>query len=387
MSTAPEDVRPLRVVLVDDHELVRTGMRAVLDADQRFTVVADAADGAEAVAVTQVHHPDVVIMDLQMPKMSGVEATRRILAARPGTAILVVTMFDDDDSVFSAVRAGARGYLLKGAGREEIRNAVAGVASGQSVFGPGVADRIRDAMVHRPASAPAFPRLTHRERAVLELMTEGTPTPGIARHLGIAEKTVRNNVSSILTKLQVADRVAAIEAARAAGLGRTLVDAYRFLLFTDIGGSTRLARALGSDYASVLHEHNWMLDSAIRDHGGVIFGSAGDARFAWFADGGDVLRAAQVIQRGLAAHEFPRDATVRVRIGVHAGQVTDHDGDLVGLALHETARIAAAARPGEVLVSGEALPDPLPGELQIGPGTEYELRDLDRPLMLHALLY
>jgi DNA-binding NarL/FixJ family response regulator len=376
---------PLRVVLVDDHDLVRAGMRAVLDGDPRFTVVAEASDGAEGVAVTQVHHPDVVVMDLQMPNMSGIEATRRILAARPGTAVLVLTMFDDDDSVYSAVRAGARGYLLKGAGREEVRSAVAGVAGGQAVFGPGIAERILDAMLHRPAAAPEFPELTPREREILELMTEGATTATMARRLDLAEKTVRNNVSSILTKLQVSDRVAAVEAARAAGVGKVHDNAFRYLLFTDIGGSTRLVRALGADYPELLTEHNALVDAAIERHSGVVFGSAGDARFAWFTDGADALLAAQMIQQKLSRHAFPGGVEVQVRIGIHAGEITNLDGEMIGLALHETARVASAASPGLVLVSSEALPDPMPAGIRLGPGQIHELRDLDRPLTLHTI--
>lgn len=376
----------LRVVLVDDHDLVRTGMRAVLETDERFQVVAEAGDGTEAVAVTQIHHPDVVVMDLQMPKMSGVEATRRILAARPGTAVLVLTMFDDDESVYSAVRAGARGYLLKGAGRDEVRSAVAGVATGQAVFGPGIAERILDSMLNRPAETPAFPELTPRERDVLGLMTDGATTAGIARSLDISEKTVRNNVSSILTKLQVADRVSAVAAARAAGIGTARENAFRYLLFSDIGGSTRLLQDLGQDYAALLLEHNSLVNDAIKAQGGIVFGSAGDARFAWFTDAADVTLAAVQIQQRLASHTFPGAATVQVRIGIHAGEVTDHDGEMVGLALHETARIAASAAPGMILASSEALPDPLPSGVQVSSGESHELRDIDRPLVLHRVL-
>jgi DNA-binding NarL/FixJ family response regulator len=215
VSTAP----PTRIVVVDDHELVRAGMRGVLDTDEQLEVVGEAADGVQALAAVEVHRPDLVVMDLQMPGMGGVEATRRIVRAHPATAVLVVTMFDDDDSVFAAVRAGARGYVLKGANRDELKAAVRSVAAGQAVFGPGVASRVLDRMTRPVGVETEFPQLTPRERAVLELMVADLGPAAIARRLGIAVKTVRNNISSILTKLHVTERSAAVDAARSAGIG------------------------------------------------------------------------------------------------------------------------------------------------------------------------
>ena len=207
----------LTVLVVDDHELVRTGLRGVLSAVEGFNVVAEASDGVQALAAVELHQPDVVVMDLQMAGMGGIEATRRIVNTRPGTAVLVVTMFDDDDSVFAAMAAGAQGYVLKGANRDELKAAVRGVGLGQVVLGPGVAAKVLNRL-ERPTTESRFPDLTGREREILELMVADVGMPGIGRRLGIAEKTVRNNVSSILSKLQVTDRAEAIRAARDAGV-------------------------------------------------------------------------------------------------------------------------------------------------------------------------
>src|SRR4051794_6450983 len=212
----------LRVLVVDDHELVRDGLRGVLGGDPGIEVVAEASDGVQALAAIEVHHPDVVVMDLQMPGMGGIEACRRIQATRPGTAVLVLTMFDDDESVFTAIRAGARGYLLKGARRDELRSAVRSVAAGHAIFGPGVASRVLSTMsgVNERAEHRGLPHLTPREHSVLELLVEGLDPEAIGARIGVTEKTVRNNVSSILTKLQVRDRAEAIDAALQAGIGR-----------------------------------------------------------------------------------------------------------------------------------------------------------------------
>lgn len=208
---------PLKVLVVDDHELVRTGLRGVLSINEGFDVVAEAGDGVQALAALELHNPDVVVMDLQMAGMGGIEATRRIMERRPTTAVLVVTMFDDDDSVFAAMAAGASGYLLKGADRDELKSAVRSVGLGQVVLGPGVAQKVLRRMEH-PTTETRFPELTLREREILELMVAEVGLHEIGRRLGIAEKTVRNNVSSILSKLQVTDRAMAVRAARDAGM-------------------------------------------------------------------------------------------------------------------------------------------------------------------------
>ena len=206
----------LRVLIADDHPLYRDGLRTALDA-AGFDVVGEAAHGRQAVALSLELQPDVVIMDLNMPGMGGIEATRRIVHGSPHIAILVLTMLADDDSVFAALRVGARGYLLKGAGRGEIVRAVHTVAEGGGVFGASVARRVMDHFSGKHASEP-FPELTEREREVLAMMAAGNNNTAIAAQLALAPKTVRNHVSSIMTKLHVSDRAQAIIRARTAGL-------------------------------------------------------------------------------------------------------------------------------------------------------------------------
>jgi DNA-binding NarL/FixJ family response regulator len=210
----------LRVVIADDHLVVRRGLAALLGSLDGVEVVGEAGNGAEAVREVQLTSPDVVVMDLQMPEMDGIEATRRIRAAMPGVAVLVVTMFEDDDTVMAALEAGARGYLLKGAGQDEIRSALASVSAGNLVVGPSVAAKLVDRLNRPPAPAgPAFPELTGREREVLVLAAEGHPNAVIASRLGVAGKTIGNTMSSVFTKLGVATRAEAVAAARQAGLG------------------------------------------------------------------------------------------------------------------------------------------------------------------------
>lgn len=211
----------VRVLVVDDHEEFREGLEALLSAAPTIEVVGHAGDGASAVALALDLQPDVVLMDLQMPRLNGIEATERIVASSPHIGVLVLTMMDDEDSVFAAVRAGARGYLLKGARRAEVVRSIEAVGAGEVIFGPGVADRMmayfRGAR-SRP-SADAFPELTDRERVVLGLIAEGKENMEIARQLSLSVKTVRNHASNIFTKLQVAHRAQAIVRAREAGLG------------------------------------------------------------------------------------------------------------------------------------------------------------------------
>ena len=214
------DAVPLRVVIADDHPLVRSGLRTILAAADGIDVVGEASTGAEAVAVARTSTPDVIVMDLQMPDTDGIEATRQIVAADPGIAVLVLTMFEDDTSVFSAMRAGALGYLLKGAEQEEIIRAIHAAAHGGAIFGPAIAHRLIEFFTRpQTSTAPAFPELTDREREVLELIASGQPNGAIGRALFISPKTVANHVSNIFAKLQVADRSEAIVRARQAGLG------------------------------------------------------------------------------------------------------------------------------------------------------------------------
>ncbi|GAA3316996.1 response regulator transcription factor [Nonomuraea dietziae] len=209
----------IRVLIADDHPVFRSGLRGLLAALD-IEVVGEARDGAEAVRLAAELQPDVVVMDLHMPGGNGVDATRTITRVSPGIGVLVLTMFHDDDSVFAAIRAGARGYLLKEAGVEEISRAVQAVAAGEAIYGPGIAKRVLGffAGMAEPSRA-AFPELTEREREVLELIAQGRNNTEIASLLFLSAKTIRNHVSNIFMKLHVADRAQAIIRAREAGLG------------------------------------------------------------------------------------------------------------------------------------------------------------------------
>ncbi len=218
------DVEPagaIRVLVVDDHPVVRRGMAALLASIDGVDIVGEAASGAEAVREAQLSHPDVVIMDVQMPGLDGIEATRRLTTAVPEVAVLVLTMFDDDETVLAAMLAGARGYLLKGAAQEEILAAVRAVVTGQTVIGPVVAQRLIAMMGAPPAPTLAFPQLTGREHEILERLALGHNNGMIAANLGLAAKTVGNHISSIFAKLHVATRAEAIVRAHEGGLGRT----------------------------------------------------------------------------------------------------------------------------------------------------------------------
>jgi DNA-binding NarL/FixJ family response regulator len=211
---------PIRILIADDHPLFRRGMRTLLSTHPLFEVVAEAETGAEAIRLASDLAPDVVMMDLQMPGGSGIEATRAIVANSPATRVLVVTLFEDDDSVFASLRAGALGYLVKDTDEDEIVRAIQAVAHGDAIFGPAIATRVLAFFAAgRPPQATAFPSLTDREREILMLVARGQSNPAIARALSLSPKTVANHVSNIFGKLQVADRVEAVIRARAAGLG------------------------------------------------------------------------------------------------------------------------------------------------------------------------
>jgi DNA-binding NarL/FixJ family response regulator len=214
----------IRVLVADDHPVFRRGMRAILGAEPDTELVGEATDGEEAVALTLKLRPDVVLMDLNMPNVSGIEATRRILEENPETAVLMVTMFEDDKSIFAAMRAGAHGYVLKGADGAETLRAIHAAASGEAIFSPTITRRLTEYFAtpggdHISSMEQAFPNLTEREREILALMAEGYTNNAIASRLYLSPKTVRNYVSSIFTKLQVSDRSQAIIHAREAGLG------------------------------------------------------------------------------------------------------------------------------------------------------------------------
>ena len=220
-SQAGETGNKIRVLIADDHALFRYGVRAMLASEDGFEVAGEAATGEEAVALAAEMSPDVVLMDIQMPGINGIEATRRIVEADPKVGVVVVTMFEENDSVFAAMRAGARGYVLKGADAAEVIKVVGAVAGGEAHFGPDIARRLMGFFsAPRPAPEEAFPELTAREREVLELMARGLGNPEIARRLYLSDKTVRNHVSNVFLKLRVADRAGAIVRAREAGMGK-----------------------------------------------------------------------------------------------------------------------------------------------------------------------
>ena len=215
----------IRVLVVDDHPLFRDGVRAALagrvGGPGDVEVVGEADTVASALSVVADLQPDVVLMDLNLPDGSGVDATRAVLAAVPGTRVLVMTMSTDDDAVVAAMRAGARGFVVKGAGRRDLLESVRTVADGGAVFSPVVADRLAGYFAGLTAvpAREAFPQLTDREREVLDLLARGLDNRRIARELVLSDKTVRNHVSNVLAKLEVADRAEAVLRARNAGLG------------------------------------------------------------------------------------------------------------------------------------------------------------------------
>lgn len=211
----------ISVVVADDHPVVRAGLTALLSSLPDVEVVGVAASGHAALREVRAQRPDVAVLDLQMPSMDGFAATREIARAVPTVAVLVLTMFDDDESVFAAMRAGARGYIVKGAEQDEIARAIRAVAAGEAIFSAGVAQRVLRFLSGPPAvDSGAFPQLTARERDILDLLAGGLSNAAIADRLRVAPKTVANNLSSIFAKLQVADRSQAIVRARDAGLGR-----------------------------------------------------------------------------------------------------------------------------------------------------------------------
>ncbi len=212
----------IHILIADDHAHFREGLRALLLSAPEIVVVGEAAAGDAAITAATRLQPDVILMDINMPGVNGIEATRRILHTSPHISILILTMFEDDDSVFAALRAGARGYLLKGALKAEILRAVRSVVSGEAIFGSAIARRLMQFFATPradPGPAAAFPELTERERELLELVAQHLTNPEIANRLHLSPKTVRNHVSNIFSKLQVVDRAEAIMRARQAGLG------------------------------------------------------------------------------------------------------------------------------------------------------------------------
>ena len=221
-TPSAKGIDPLRVLVADDHPFFRSGLRTLLDSVSDLNLVGEASTGEEAVALTAELQPDVVLMDVQMPGKGGIEATRKIVQDSPHVSVLVVTMFEDDGTVFQAMRAGARGYILKGANYAEMLRAIRAVGNGEAIFSPKIAVRLMDFFSNvRPVTPPqVFPELSERERDILDLIAQGKKNPVIATRLYLSPKTVRNHVSNIVHKLQAADRTEAIIRAREAGLGQ-----------------------------------------------------------------------------------------------------------------------------------------------------------------------
>lgn len=215
----------IRVLVVDDHTLFRDGLTAILMNVPGIEAVGEAGTGREAVAQVQTLVPDVVLMDINMPDLNGIEATQQVLAIKPDTGIIMLTMLEDNDSLFAAMCAGARGYILKGADKAEVLKTIRAVAQGEALFGPAIAARLVNffqnarAWAGQPEPAPPFPDLTERERELLDFIARGYNNQEIAQQLSISGKTVSNHISNIFNKLQVADRAQAIVKARQAGLG------------------------------------------------------------------------------------------------------------------------------------------------------------------------
>ncbi|MFB3170964.1 response regulator transcription factor [Neobacillus sp. 179-C4.2 HS] len=212
----------MRILLVEDHPMFRDGLARMLESVEEFEVVGEAVTGEEAVQLAQKLRPNIILMDLNLPKMSGIEATKQIIQKQPETGVLVLTMYDDDSSVFAAMRAGARGYLLKEANRNEIIRAIQAVGDGEAIFSPSIARRMMYYFESKSkqVQAEVFPQLTEREREVLDYIARGENNAGIAGVLRLNQKTVRNHVSNILSKLHASDRAHAIIMAREAGLGK-----------------------------------------------------------------------------------------------------------------------------------------------------------------------
>lgn len=212
----------MRILIVEDHPMFRDGLFKMLETVEGFEVVGEAASGEEAVELAEQLKPNIILMDINLPKLSGIEATKRIVKTIPDIGILILTMYDDDSSVFSAMRAGARGYLLKEANRNEIVRAIQAVSEGEAIFSPAIARRMMfyfEAKM-KVTNIDVFPQLTEREREVLDHIAKGKNNAEIANSLGLNQKTVRNHVSNILSKLQASDRAHAIIMAREAGLGK-----------------------------------------------------------------------------------------------------------------------------------------------------------------------
>jgi DNA-binding NarL/FixJ family response regulator len=371
----------LRVLIAEDHPVFRQGLRALLETTADIEVVGEAASGDGAVDQALELKPDVVLMDLRMPKLNGIEATRRIVDAEPQIGVLVLTMFEDDDSVFAAMRAGARGYLLKGSEQDEVLRAIRAVASGEAIFGPAIATRL--IAYFSSTRAKAFPELTEREREVLELIAKGHNNQAIANELVLSLKTVRNHVSNVFNKLQVTDRAQAIVKAREAGLGRRSAEVEKLptgarpvrepdrvvatVMFTDIVGSTERAAELGdSRWRELLARHETAVRAELERFRGQEIKMLGDGVLATFDGPARAIRCARAICEEAGA------LGAEIRAGLHTGECEMLDGDIGGIAVHTAARVSAEAAAGEVLVSSTVK------DLAAGSGIEFRDRGVHR---------
>jgi DNA-binding NarL/FixJ family response regulator len=219
LTVAEPTAEPIRVLVADDHPVYRDGLRMLVDRAPDLLLVGEVETGTDAVAVAAAEHPNIVLMDIRMPGMSGIEATRRIVGADPSVGVLVLTMSEDDTSLVAAMRAGARGYIPKDADAEELLRAIRAAAMGDAIFGASIATRLVTYFDDDARASAAFPDLTERELDILELIAAGRSNAEIGQRLGIAPKTVRNHVANVLNKLEVKDRSQAIVRAREAGLG------------------------------------------------------------------------------------------------------------------------------------------------------------------------